>query len=297
MMSNAWPRTREERGATFRAIEQVLNQHPFFECFQTVEIPFPDERAEIRRLLREQGRPYNYTLTRVLGDAGLNLSAIDPGLRRRSWQKVVEQFADAAEAGASAMTLISGARPVEPGLRVDALRFLGESLGHICAEANARWEFIVEIEPLDYDAHKRNTLGTTVEAIDLCRRLAGDGRRLSLCLDTAHILLNGEDPVTALAAASEFVGELHLCNCVRDRSHPLFGDHHLPFGPPGVLDVGALGTLCAALYRSGYLSPKRRPIVYCEVRKPAEWDSLQVVAFCENTVRAAWQQARVILAG
>ena len=65
MISNAWPQSRLENGATLEATRRVREQHPFFEAFQTVDIPFAEERRAFRKLIGDQGHPHTYTLTRV----------------------------------------------------------------------------------------------------------------------------------------------------------------------------------------------------------------------------------------
>src|SRR5688572_26794337 len=84
MISNAFPDSRSEAGATLRAIESVLAAYPDCEAVQTVDVLSAAERREIRRLVHDQGRPHTYMLTRVFVEERLNLSSLDPELRRRS---------------------------------------------------------------------------------------------------------------------------------------------------------------------------------------------------------------------
>src|SRR5438874_984402 len=106
MISQAWPHSRGERGATVRAMQQVLAHTQFFEAVQTVDIPFADERREFKKIVRDAGRPHTYALTRVLGENKLNLSALEPDLRQRSWEMVIQRFEEAIEAGAGTICLI-----------------------------------------------------------------------------------------------------------------------------------------------------------------------------------------------
>ena len=297
LISNAWPQSRATPGATARAIEEVLREYPFFEAFQTVDVPDRDERRNIRGLLGDRHIPHTYTPTRVLGERKLHLSSLDSGNRRRACDAVIEQLDHAREIGACAVTVISGPRPPEPAARVEALQCLEDSLETICTAAAAEGGLEILIEPLDYEAHKRNTLGTTVEAVAICRRLADRNHRLNLCIDTAHLLLNGEDPMTALAQSRDHVSEFHFCNCVLDRTHALFGDHHLPFGPPGVVGLAEISTWMRQMLHAGYLDSRRRPRVYCEVWKPDTMTSLAVVGHCQDALESAWERARSIAVG
>ncbi len=289
MISNAWPQSRATAGATARAIASVLSEHPFFECFQTVDVPTAEERQEIRRLLRDHGHPLTYTLTRVLGERGLSLSSLDASNRALAREVVIAQMPAAVEAGAQALCVISGPRPRDPAARGDALAALEDSLARVCAAARETAPGLeILIEPLDHSAHKRNTLGSTAEAVGICERLAARGIELELCVDTAHLVLNEESPVRAVTQARKHIAEFHFCNCCVDRSHPMFGDRHLPFGAPGVVDEAQIGAWMRQLRQLDFFNAATRPRVFCEVWKPDAMDSLAVVAHCEAALKNGW---------
>ncbi|HVZ65680.1 MAG TPA: TIM barrel protein [Lacunisphaera sp.] len=291
VISNAWPQSRMTEGATLKAIEEVLAKFPFFEAYQTVDIPYAAERRAVRRLLGDRGRPHTYALTRVLAEKKASLSSLDSANRRLAVETVIAQFAAAEEAGASTITVISGPRPTDPALRPEALKVLEDSLTQLAAAIVAHPRLELLIEPLDYEAHKRNTLGTTSEAVAICRRLAAKRLKLVLCLDTAHMILNGEDTVAAVAEAREFITEFHFCNPVKDRSSPHYGDQHVPFGAPGVVDLPEIAAFMAGLQLGGYLAAAVRPRVYCEVMSSAAMGPLAVVEHCQAALLIAWARA------
>ncbi len=292
MISNAWPQSRATPGATAAAITEVLARHPFFECYQTVDIPTAKERRRVRNLLQDQGHPQTYTLTRVLGERGLSLSSLDSANRAAACQAVVAALADAEEVGASSLCVISGPRPEDPNARPQALRALEDSLTQICSAARRRAPNLeILIEPLDRDAHKRNTLGSTAEAVTICHELAERGLELKLCLDTAHLVLNDESPIDAVLLARDYIAEFHFCNCCIQREHPLFGDRHLPFGAPGIVDEKKIGIWMLELHRHGFFSAPNRPRVFCEVWKLDDTESMAVVAHCEAALQRGWEFA------
>jgi sugar phosphate isomerase/epimerase len=296
IISNCWPQSRSTPGATLAAIEQVLAGFPVFEAFQTVDIPTSAERQAIRRLLGDQGRPHTYTLTRVLAEGNASLSSLDPANRRLACDIVLAQMACAVEAGANTLAVISGPRPKESDRRAEALVALEESLATLCAAAaKSHPGLAILIEPLDYEAHKRNTLGKNAEAVAIAARLAARGLRLDLCIDTAHLILNREDVPAAVAEARAHIAEFHFVNAVLDPAHPLFGDRHLPFGPPGVVDLEVVAGIMVEFYRGGYFSPAARPRIYCEVWKPDDMESLAVVAHGQAALERGWARARQIL--
>lgn len=288
MISQVWPDSREKEGETQRALEICLKTN-FFQAFQTVEIPCTSERRAIAAILRKDGFPLTYCLARVLNENRLNLSDLEAENRKRSVEKVVECLMDAREAGASAVSLISGPVPHRPEMRLTALELLQESLLVICEEAGKGLKLQVMIEPLDWFAHKRNTLGSTAEAAALCDALAEQGRELHLCLDSAHISLNGEEPFMALNLARRHTAEFHFCNCVTEQGHTLFGDRHLPFGAPGVIGVEDMGLLMREFAASGYFDRVRRPSVFCEVLKREQDESEKLLEYCRRALLSAWE--------
>ena len=290
VVSNAWPQSRRTEGATLKAIEEVLAGYPFFEAFQTVDIPFPTERRAIRQLLGDQNRPHTYTLTRVLGEKKVSLSSLDDANRQSAVDTVIGQFAHADEAGATTVAVISGARPADASKRGDALKALEDSLARLAGAIREYPRLELLIEPLDYEAHKRNTLGSASEAVTICRRLSANNLRLALCLDTAHMILNGEDTVSAVTEARDFITEFHFCNPVTDRSSPVYGDNHVPFGPPGVVGIYEIAAFMTGLRDSGYLNPKIRPRVYCEVMQSGGMGPIEVVAHCQDALLTGWDR-------
>jgi sugar phosphate isomerase/epimerase len=255
-----------------------------------VDIPFPAERQAVRRVLHGAGHPHTYTFTRVLAEQGLNLSSLDARVRKRSVQVMAGRLEDAVECGASSVTVISGPRPQASDQRADALKGLEEALGELSGAAGAAGLSLV-IEPLDCEAHKRNTLGTTPEAVAMCDRLRAAGRPVQLCVDTAHLLLNSEDIPGAVTAARPHLLEFHFCNAVTDPSHPLFGDRHLPFGAPGRVGLPEVARWMRELAAMGFLSHETRPRVFCEVMASEVIGALEVVAHCEQSLREAWSLA------
>jgi sugar phosphate isomerase/epimerase len=287
LISNTWPTSRERPGDTLAAMEAVL-RHGFFEAFQTVEIPYPAERRGIASLLQQEGCPLTYCLTRALNEAGLNLSDLDEANRRRSVERAVRGLDEAREAGASRVSVVSGPRPADPACRAAAVERLGESLIALCRAAQAEPALALVVEPLDWNTHKKGSLGLTCEAVALCQAAASAGLRLWVCVDTAHALLNGEDPLAALALARPHLAEYHYCNCVLDPAHPLYGDWHLPFGPPGVVDVAAIARLMHESVAIGFFSTESRPAIFCEVLKRPQDEPHQVMQHCHDALEQAW---------
>ena len=87
-------------------------------------------------------------------------------------------------------------------------------------------------------------------------------------VDMGHVPLLGETLAQAFADSTPFVGHVHLGNCIlEDRSHPLFGDKHVPWGTPGG-EFGREGIVdfFRQAFACGYLGGGDRPTVSFEMR-------------------------------
>jgi len=287
MLSQVWPQSRESEGETLRAMQTAVESGRFA-AFQTVEIPFPAERREMARLLQGNDFRYTYCLTRVLNENGIDLSAIDNTHRRESLRAIIPHLDHAREAGADSVSLISGSCPGSESDRRHALVALADSMRELVKAALEPPALNILLEPLDVASHKNRALGHTREAVAICAELADDDLPLFISLDTAHIILNNEDPVEALQMALEYTADFHYCNCVTDREHPLYGDNHIPFGPPGVLDLAEISAIMKHQSALTYFGARRRPVVMCEVFN-SEGNSYEMMHYCIDTMESAWR--------
>ena len=271
---------------------EIAVERDFFTSFQTVEIPYADERRAFSQVIGSGGYAYDYNVTRVLNESGLNLSDLDPAKRKKSWERVLGCLDDAREAGAASITVNSGPRPAGETDRAEALAALSDSLGRIARQAAASPALVLVIEPMDVTAHKKGTLGYTREGIAICSRLREEGCSTFLLLDTAHMFLNAESPEESLRQGLSVTAGFHYCNCVTDPAHALYGDRHIRFGHPGVLDVTGVAVIMRAQMEMGFFSAERKPPVMCEVLRQDEEQPMAVMDYCIQVLRAAWQEAQ-----
>jgi sugar phosphate isomerase/epimerase len=288
LISNTWPTSRERQGETLERIETVL-EDGYFQAIQTVEVPTAQERKDIARVLEAMDYPLTYCLTRILNERKMSLADLDEGNRRRSYELAIRCLDDARQAGATYVSVISGPTPEDPSRREEAVQRLGDSLIHVCRAAETTPALSVIVEPLDHGVHKKCALGLVSEAVDLCREAEQARLDLRLCVDTAHVILNGEDPVEALATAQPWLAEYHYCNAVTDQTHHRYGDWHLPFGEPGVVSIDTISHIMGRSLDLGFFSPQRRPSIFCEVLSREEYPSLWVMQHCKNALQQAWE--------
>lgn len=312
MISQTWPTVCDSNGATLDAFHHVI-EDGFFRAVQTVHVPESAERRRIAELVGTAELLYTYTLSRLQNQRGLNLSSLNHADRKRAVESVTHLLDDAREAGAGSVCVVSGARPPGVAERTDALKSLHESMMQIAENAMIAPRVELLIEPLDYFADKRHSLGSVQEGLDLCNSVNLGCQRLGLCVDTAHMMLNGEyfagrpgndqsQPAPAAAEPNslfQFVREFHFCNAVIAPHHPLFGDRHLTFGEPGSLSESDLGGLLTEIIR--LRGARTEPVlrVYCEVlnSSPSEAEAATVLYRYVRTILKTLSEATDIIDG
>lgn len=263
MVSQLSPLANETEGETLRVVECVLATD-FFQAIQTVEVRSARERREVGAVVAAAGCTMTYCMARMQYRQELNLSDLEETARLRAVDALRDALDQAREQQANYLMLISGPAPRNSALRPRALGGLADSLDLLCVAAAQAPAVTILVEPLDVTVHKKGTLGYTGEAVQLVRKLRATHANIALCLDTSHMLLNGENPVSCLRRAGDLAPELHICNCCLDPAHDSYGDQHIPLGVPGPLDLRGVGEVLRAASEIGYLSPDARPGLYYE---------------------------------
>lgn len=261
LISQVSPKAMHRPGETLRAVEETLSTG-FFQALQTASVTSSRERHQIAESIQDQGVVMTYCVASLQNQLGLNPSSLDADHRKASVQALMPSVDEAREQGATYLMLLSGRAPEQADDRVQAMAAFAESLGEL-ARAGAP-DLVILVEPLDVSVHKKGTVGSTDEAIRLLGDLKAAYPNIGLCLDTSHMILNGEDPAESLRRAQAMTAQLHLCNCCLDESHALYGDQHIPLGPPGPLDLDAGSQILAQASDMGFLNPDSRPGVFYE---------------------------------
>ena len=101
--------------------------------------------------------------------------------------------------------------------------------------------------------------------------------------------LNGEEICSSLSNLQEYIKEFHFCNCVLDKTHPLFGDRHIPFGNPGVIDLPELSRVMKYAVDTGFFNSMTRPLVLCEVLNNFTEDHEKLLDYCRDSLTGAWE--------
>jgi len=288
MISNADPESRKVEGQTLKVLDQAI-ELGFFEAYQTVEVPYSAERQGIAERLRANRLSLTYCLARVLNENKFFLSALDEDSRSRSVEGIIPHLDDATEQGADAVAIISGPAEPDEAQRTAQLKQFEKSMLELCEAANKR-QLKVVVEPLDTKAHKKKAVGLSCEAAEMCRRVRKGTQNMYLCLDTSHMILNGEDVIAEVAAAMDCMDEFHICNPVLKKDDPKFGDTHIKFGEPGQIDLEQIGKIFAKCVEIEYFTTARRPKMFLEVKNQSD-EVINLIKYCRQTMLNAWEIA------
>lgn len=278
IISQTFPDARGQRGGVARAIRNVLRQQVLGMpvcCIHMPDLLDPADLPEVAQVLREHKVTAVYCITRALNEAGVNLSSGDAENRAAAVRVAKAQVLHARTVGAAYMDVIGGARPVD-GKRGAALPWLLDSLLEITRFAREEAPGLrIQIEPLDHNADKRNTLGTAAEGARMCEEIAAAGETLGLCLDSAHMGLNEEDITAGIWMAAPYLTEFHFCNCCAQPGHPLMGDRHIAPGAPGLFGMAEYRMMARTLD-----TLPQDVMVFPEVLKPDNTSEEEQLAAC-----------------
>ncbi|MFQ5500638.1 MAG: TIM barrel protein, partial [Candidatus Zixiibacteriota bacterium] len=144
------------RGILADAIARIADER-FFGCIELTTIADGNERRRIGQIVRENGLILNLWMSLVLAEEGLNLSALDESLRKRSVRRVADHIPQSTECGATALAVLSGPDP-GPLCRAEASQRLCLSLCELSDAASAEGSLKVLLEPLDRGAHRNGLI-------------------------------------------------------------------------------------------------------------------------------------------
>ena len=263
-----------------------------------VEVPRPGAAGIAARLTAIMATAHVaviYAAAGTLLGGGHDLAA--PGERGLQVQALArEMVREAYDLGAGLMVLNSGPDP-GPNDRRSAVGRLVAALRAVCrysrqeAEGRGVSPLSLALEAFDRDVDKMLLVGPTAEAALIADEVRVDYPEFGVALDLAHLVLLGEDPAQAVAAAGRRAIHVHLGNCCLVQGSPAWGDKHPPFGcPGGSVGVTEVASFIGALEAAGYFAPGpdgHPPYLGFEVRPLPGDDPRIVLAGCQRVLREA----------
>lgn len=287
----AYPATIKGEGPVLETLGALVAD-PDFQLLEVTHIADDDVRTEVAAMLKASGKGYAFGAQPCLLTRKLNLNDPDPAGRQAAVDILKISVDEATEIGASAIAFLAGKDPGAEG-RDEAKALLLDSVTQVCAYAQrVNPALKVMLETFDRVPFGKNAvIGPTPEAVAFADQMRAQYPTFSLLLDLSHLPLLGETPEFALTTAKDYLGHIHIGNCVmRDASHPAYGDEHPAFGiAEGENGVAELAEFLRVLDQIGYLNPETPGAVSFEVKPMPGQTSEDVIANAKATIDAAWE--------
>ena len=284
-----WPEAMSGTGPIAETVERLVAD-TYFDAIELTQIADADVRARVRGLIETSRVTAAFGAQPILLGGKLDLNALEEGPRGDAIEAVQHAIDQAYSIGAAGCAVLSGP---DPGLahRQQATTLLIDSLKWLCDYSAQKGKLPIVLETFDRVAFGKNCLiGPSEEAADVARAVRKQFPSFGLMIDLSHLPLQDETPRQAIANVGEFLVHAHIGNCVmHDAEHEAYGDNHPRLGlPAGENDVLELADYLRELRRSGFLDPRRRPILSFEV-KPLAGESVEaLIAGSKRTLDAAW---------
>lgn len=194
-------------------------------------------RKEFARFVRERDISVTIWSTSNLNNEGLYLADPDEEKRKNAVSYMKKIIDLSAEANAEFIGFTSGKKIVPNSEMNKQINSFEKSVIELIDYIEKYDRIELMLEPLDTDADKKFVVGETNYVIDFFERLAKQNKlnKLSVCIDTAHIVLNNEGVIKSMEKLSQYSQRIHLANVVLNKESELFGDKHIRMGTPGFL--------------------------------------------------------------
>ena len=177
---------------------------------------------------------------------------------------MVEQAVAIGAAG-----FIFGSGGPSPAQATDAHRIaFAEFCRWLCGELKP-YGITAMLEPFDMTIDKKFLYGPTKECVALVESLKPEVDNFGIELDVAHLPLMGERFEDAIQTVAPCLRRVHLGNCIlKDKSHPLYGDRHVPIGfDGGEIDIPEVTNILRYLLEVGFLNKKNRGSLLIEMTR------------------------------
>jgi sugar phosphate isomerase/epimerase len=282
----AFPECMKGEGPIYDTLTKIVEDE-FFSAVEITWIKDPGERARVKALLATSHLTVGYGAQPCLLSQKLNLNHFDAAERKKAVDQVKACIDEAAEVGAEAVAVLSGA---DPGARrEEAFALLVSSVKELCGYAKGKGlRFMLESFDSKYD--KKCLVGPAKDALALCKAVRKEYKDFGIMVDLSHLPIQDETPMQVFGTLKkENIAHIHIGNSVKQAGHPAYGDQHPRFGlPGGENDVPQLVEFLKVLFEIGYLGKGRRPVVAFEVKPLPGETSGAVIASAKRTLLEAW---------
>jgi sugar phosphate isomerase/epimerase len=229
---------------TFRA----LTSDSYFDIIEVQ--PLPEEAWSIAKSIADQrGVEIALGLQPYVLTRGVNPSALNEDVRRKSVATILEEVRKARERGVTKVAFCSGPDP-GPADRGAAMDALVKSLKEVSAAAQKLGVTVI-LETFDRDWDRKQLIGPIAEAVKVAEQVREEYGNFGLLWDLSHGPLLNESP-SVLKAAKDYLAHVHI-GCAKRLPDGRLVDWHPGFYRPGAVNgVEEVRELLRVLLELGY---------------------------------------------
>ena len=240
----------------------------YFDSVMISHIRQSQNRKIIKNMLAASHIDVDYAAAFPIYFEDLDPSSTDESQRTKTVDRLKECIDEAYYFNARNFLIFSGKDPGKDK-RVLAKEKLVDSLNVLCRycyDKSENYVLKVTLEPGDRELAKKFLLGPSKEVVEVFNKVNASYRNLGVTIDLAHIYLSMEEPKEYLHNLNDYIEDVHINNCImNDKTHPLFGDKHVPFGiKEGEIDTDELIDFLKILRDLEYFY-RKRPVITFEV--------------------------------
>lgn len=209
-----------------------------YESLETRLILDKDIRKEFAEFVSENNISVTIWSTSNLNNKKLYLADPDEEKRQEAVSYMKKLIDLSAKANAEFVGFTSGKKILPDSEMEQQVQSFEKSVVELIDYVEQFEQIELMLEPLDTEADKKFVVGSTDYVVDFFERLEKQNKlkKISVCIDTAHIVLNNECATKSMEKLSKYSQRIHLANAVLDRENKLFGDKHIRMGSPGFLN-------------------------------------------------------------
>jgi len=296
VVSAFYPEVRQRNGPVLEIIRK-LAADPFFQALEFSGAEDPAVQKELIPVTRASGKSLVFAGGSYCYLGQHNLHALDEEKRQRAIRKVEKIIDEACDYGCKILYVMGCEAPAAQ--ETDrAIRKFANSLAALSDYArsqNPSAPLTISVENFYILSENPFLIGPTREVAQIVRDLRRNHSNVGLTFDTSHILQLREDLPSTYSAVEDVIAHIHLSNClIRDKSSPLYGDKHPPYGMVGSeIGIPELAAFLRFLKDSGRLSctfPTGKPVLSLEVIPPPRQTPETTLEDAKEAFRLAWEK-------
>ncbi|MEM1631544.1 MAG: sugar phosphate isomerase/epimerase family protein [Thermofilum sp.] len=227
---------------------EMLSGDPFFDIIEVQ--PLPEEAWQVaEKVASARGVEIALGMQPFVLTRGVNPSALDEDIRRKSVGVILEEMKRAYAHGVRKLAFSSGPDP-GPANREAALDALVRSLKEVCAEAQKLGVTVI-LETFDREWDRKQLIGPIGDAVKVAREVRESYGNFGLMWDLSHGPLLNEKP-SDIKVAKEYLAHVHI-GCAKRLPDGRMVDWHPGFYRPGAINgVEDVAELLKVLLEIGY---------------------------------------------